>query len=50
MNSAGAQRAAKIGSEDATVRRVSAEVGSAHALLLDANVILMFAVIAGLGS
>lgn len=44
----GAQRAAKIGSEDATVQRVSAEVGSAHALLLDVNVIQMFAVIAGL--
>lgn len=50
MKSSGAQRAAKIGSEDATVQRVSAEVGSAHALLLDVNVILMYAVIAGLGN
>lgn len=48
--SSGAQKAAKIGSEDATVQRVSAEVGSAHALLLDVNVTLMFAVIAGLGN
>ena len=46
----GAQRAAKIGSGDAIVQRVSAEVGSAHALLLDVNVTQMFAEIAGLGN
>lgn len=47
-NIVGAQRAAKIGSGDVTVQRVSAEVGNAHALLLDANVTQMFAEIAGL--
>lgn len=43
----GAQRAAKIDSGDAIVQRVNAEVGNAHALLLDANVTQMFAEIAG---
>lgn len=47
-NIVGAQRAAKIGSGDAIVQRVSAEVGNAHALLLDVNVTQMFAEIAGL--
>uniref|UniRef100_A0A2N9IR30 SET domain-containing protein n=1 Tax=Fagus sylvatica TaxID=28930 RepID=A0A2N9IR30_FAGSY len=49
-NIVGAQRAAKIGSGDAIVQRVSAEVGNAHALLLDVNVTQMFAEIAGLGN
>lgn len=48
--SSGAQKVAKIDSEDATVQRVNAEVGSAHALLLDVNVILIFVGIAGLGN
>lgn len=46
----GVQRAARIDSEDATVQRVSVEVGSAHALQLIANVIQMFVAIVGLGN
>lgn len=47
-NIAGAQKAAKTGSEDATVLKVNAKVGNAHALQLDANAIQMFAEIVGL--
>ena len=39
---AGAPKAAKTVSGDATVQRVNAEAGNAHALLLDVNVIQMF--------
>lgn len=46
----GVQKAVKIGSVGATVQRVNAEVGNAHALLLDENVIQMFAEIVGLGN
>lgn len=46
----GAQRAAKIGSGAAIVLRANAGVDNAHALLLDENVTLMFAGIAGLGN
>ena len=46
----GAQRTAKTDSGDVTVQRVNAEPGSAHALLLDANVTQMFVVTAGLGN
>ena len=46
----GAPKAAKIDSEVATVQRVNAEVGSVHALLLDANVTQMFVETAGLGN
>ncbi|RVW41531.1 Histone-lysine N-methyltransferase EZA1 [Vitis vinifera] len=49
-NIVGAQKAAKIGSGDATVQRVNAEVGNALALLLVVNVTLMFVGIAGLGN
>ncbi|CAL5425895.1 unnamed protein product [Camellia sinensis] len=45
----GVPKAAKTGSGDVTVQRVSAEAGNAHALLLDVNVILMFVEIVGLG-
>lgn len=44
------RRAAKTGSEDAIVPRVSAEVDNAHALLLDVNVTQMSVEIAGLGN
>lgn len=44
----GVPKAAKTGSGDVTVQRVSAEAGNAHALLLDVNVILMFVEIVGL--
>ncbi|KAF5931444.1 hypothetical protein HYC85_032317 [Camellia sinensis] len=37
----GVPKAAKTGSGDVTVQRVSAEAGNAHALLLDVNVILI---------
>jgi len=47
-NIVGAQRAAKIGSGDAIVQKVNAEVGNARALLLDVSVTQMFAEIAGL--
>lgn len=47
---AGAPKAAKIGSGDATVQRVNAEAGNAHALLLGVNVIQMFVEIVGLGN
>nr|GMD12098.1 Histone-lysine N-methyltransferase EZA1 [Ipomoea batatas]GMD28206.1 Histone-lysine N-methyltransferase EZA1 [Ipomoea batatas] len=47
-NIVGVQKAVKIGSVGATVQRVNAEVGNAHALLLDENVIQMFAEIVGL--
>lgn len=47
-NTVGAQKAAKIGSGDATVQRVNAEAGNARALLQDANVTQMYAGIAGL--
>lgn len=47
-NIVGAQRAAKIGSGAAIVLRANAGVDNAHALLLDENVTLMFAGIAGL--
>lgn len=50
IKSSGAQRAAKIGSGAATVLRANAGVDNAHALLLDENVTLMFAGIAGLGN
>lgn len=46
---AGAQKAARIGLEDAIVLKVNAEVGNAHALQLDVNVIQMFAGIVGSG-
>ncbi|KAL6271887.1 hypothetical protein ACE6H2_028798 [Prunus campanulata] len=49
-NTVGAQRAAKIGSGDATVQRANAEVGSAHALLLGANATQMSVAIVGLGN
>jgi len=44
------QKAAKIGSEDAIVPRVSVEVDNAHVLLQDGNVIQMSVGIAGLGN
>ena len=47
---AGAPKAAKTVSGDATVQRVNAEAGNAHALLLDVNVIQMFVGIVGLGN
>ena len=50
IKSSGAPKAAKIGSGDATVQRVNAEVGNALALLLVVNVTLMFVGIAGLGN
>ncbi|KAG5061853.1 hypothetical protein JHK85_003036 [Glycine max] len=43
------QKAAKIGSEDAIVPRVSVEVDNAHVLLQDGNVIQMSVGIAGCG-
>lgn len=46
----GAQRAAKIGFGGVIAQRVNAEVASAHALLLDVNVTLMFVGIVGLGN
>ncbi|KAL0418913.1 UNVERIFIED_CONTAM: Histone-lysine N-methyltransferase EZA1 [Sesamum radiatum] len=45
-----AQKAAKIGSEDATVLKVNVKVGNARALQLDANATQMFAEIVGLAS
>lgn len=45
-----AQKAVKIVSVDATVRRVNAEADNVHVLLLDVNVIQMFAAIVGLGN
>lgn len=45
-----AQRAAKIGSRDAIVQKVNAEVANAHALLLDMSVTQMFVKIAGLSN
>lgn len=47
-NIAVVQKAAKIGSEDATVPRVSAEVDNAHASLQDENVTQMSVGIVGL--
>lgn len=47
-NIAVVQKAAKIGSEDAIVPRVSVEVDNAHVLLQDGNVIQMSVGIAGL--
>ncbi|KAK6941090.1 hypothetical protein RJ641_030621, partial [Dillenia turbinata] len=47
-NIAGVQKAAKIALGVAIVLKVNAEVGSAHAWLLEGNVIQMFAAIAGL--
>lgn len=46
----GAQRAARIASGGAIVRRVNVEVANAHALLQDVNVTQMFAGIVGLGN
>ena len=46
----GAPKAAKTDSGDATVQKVNAEADNVHALLLDGNVTLMFAAIAGLGN
>ena len=46
----GVQSYAKIGSEDAIVLRVNAEVDNAHALQLDVNVTQMSVEIAGLGN
>lgn len=43
-----AQKAVKIVSADATVQRVNAEADNVRVLLLDVNVILMFAAIVGL--
>ncbi|CAI0469767.1 unnamed protein product [Linum tenue] len=48
-NTAGAQRVAKIGSEDVIVQRVSVGVANARALQQGVNVTLMSAAIAGCG-
>lgn len=47
-NIVGAQKAVKTAFVGATVQRVNAEVGNAHALLPDENVIQTFAAIVGL--
>jgi len=47
MRFSGARRAARIVLGDVIVQKVSAEVGNAPALLLDVNVIQMFAGTAG---